>query len=302
MFPRPGRAFAPLLSLAPPTLLMLACATPVSAQRVLDWPVRIDAQPDALVGGAAAVFWNPARAGAHDGDVEVLVVDLATPDALSLGAVGVAATARLFGHFSVAAGYQHTSVGDMVRTDGPPLEEPADRAEFEIGEDVFALGLAAVTPRGWTLGAAARWLRASPELGGGSTWQGTIGAQYAARIPPGDVRVAGMGTVASERLELGGAIEFVAHLPESTIEPALAWGIAERQSIGVAHRLVARGVWRRLLEAQLGMTAEPGAAGHTWEPVLAAMLHLGRYTVGVVREQLPNDFGGVMHYRLGVEF
>lgn len=281
-------------------LALCLSAPPLHGQRVLDWPVRTDARPEALIGGAAAAFWNPARSTAHGGSIEVLVIDLAAPDALGLGAVGAAVAARPFGAVSVTAGYQHTTVGDMTRTDGPPLE--GGGLELEIGEDVFSLGVAAPTGMGWTLGAAARFIRASAELGGGSAWQGALGVVYAHELEPFELRAAGMGLVGGERLRLNGALEVEPRWPEAPFAASLAWGLAEREALGVAHRLMGRVVWRELVEGHVGLAGEPGESGRTWQPTLAALLHLGRYTAGVVREDLPNDFGGVLHYRLSIEF
>jgi hypothetical protein len=71
---------------------------------------------------------------------------------------------------------------------------------------------------------------------------------------------------------------------------------------GVTHRLAAVGEWRDHVELTLGAAIEPDGTGRAVQPVLGADLSLLRYRLGVVREQLGNDFGGAWSFRFSVEF
>ena len=51
-----------------------------------------------------------------------------------------------------------------------------------------------------------------------------------------------------------------------------------------------------------GMSGEPDAGGRTWRPVAAASVRLSRYVLGVMREEMANDFGAVHALRFSVAF
>lgn len=270
------------------------------AQQALDWPVRAEARPEALAAGAAALLWNPARAVPDTGRVELAVLDLSPPDATGVSGIAVVAAARLRGGWVVGAAYQHTGAGDMTWTDGPPVG--VSGPEFEVAEDLFAVGGSLHSPMGWSAGATLRFLHPSEELGESDVWQSTLGAAYEADVGPIALTAGATALAARDRVTFGGGVEAAPRTPPLPVDLSLAWGAAERQSIGVAHRIVARGVWRRIVEVQAGAAIEPGAVGHTVAPTASADVRLGRYVLGVVREQLPNGFGGVMHYRLSLSF
>jgi hypothetical protein len=61
-------------------------------------------------------------------------------------------------------------------------------------------------------------------------------------------------------------------------------------------------VWRDLVDLSIGIAGEPGLGGHTWDPVAGVSVRFGRFTVGVLRENLPNNVGAVHAFRLGTAF
>jgi hypothetical protein len=122
-------------------------------------------------------------------------------------------------------------------------------------------------------------------------------------VPFVALQLAGSVELADDDPSFAGAAEVSAPPQlDDRLHLALAYGAQQSAPLGVAHSVVASGVWRGIAEIQLGTAAQPGAGDAAWVPLLAGLLHLGRYRVGVVREHLPNGFGAAMHYRLSVVF
>jgi hypothetical protein len=246
------------------------------------------------------VLGNPAGLTLPHTRAEALVSDLETPDAMGLRALTAAGAVRVHGAWTVGAAYRHLGVGDMLRTDGPPLgpNEPT----FEVAEDVYAVGVGYLAGL-LAAGASIRLDTPAEELGGDATWSGRLGASLAPRLPFVGLQLAGAVELADDDPSFAGAAEVSAPpLLDERLALALAYGVQQHAPLGVAHSLVASGVWRGVAELQIGTSAQPGAGDAAWVPLLAGLLHLGRYRVGVVREHLPNGFGAAMHYRLSVVF
>ena len=286
-------------------LTALACApAPAAAQTVLDWPLVLEARPGPLVAGAGAVLGNPAGTAELNARAEGLVSDLETPSEMGLSALSLAGAVRLFEGWSVSVAYRHIGLGDMLRTDGPPVGGPGDQPTptFEVAEDVYTVGVA-VRAREFGAGFAARLDTPAEGLGGGRSWAGTGGVVYTPTLGAVALRVAATMEVDRDDPSFAGALEGAAPLLlEDRLRLALAYGLNQPGPIGVEHSIVTTGVWRGLTEIQVGAVGHPGADDTAWAPLLAALLHLGRYRVGIVREHLPNGFGAAMHYRLSVVF
>lgn len=281
-------------------LLSVLVAAPAGAQAVLDWPLVLEARPAPLITGSGALLTNPAGVAALDQRAEGLVSDLETPDEMGLRALTIAGAVRLLERWTVGAAYRHIGVGDMLRTDGPPLGDSP--RPLEIGEDVFALGVG-VRFGDVTAGAAGRLDTPAEDLQGDESWAGTLGAGYAPALPIGALRLAASLEVEEEERAIAFAAEAGAPpLLDGRLALAFAWGAAQHGPLGLSHSVVGSGTWRGLAELQVGASGQPGAAEREWVPLLAALLHLGRYRLGVVREHLPNGFGAATHYRLSVAF
>ena len=286
--------------LAAAVLLSVLSEAPTHEQAVLDCPLILEARPATLVTGSGAVLANPSGIADLAERAEALVSDLETPDEMGLRALTVAGTLRLLDHWTIAAAYRHIGVGDMLRTDGPPLGETP--RSLEIGEDVFALGLG-VRLATFRVGLAGRLDTPAGELRGDEVWAGTLGASWVPELAGGTLRLATALEVETDEATLAGAAEAGAPLLlEDRLALAIAWGVRQNGPLGVSHTVVGSGVWRGVAELQAGASAQPGAGGAQWVPLFAGLLHLGRYRLGIVREHLPNDFGAAMHYRLSVAF
>jgi hypothetical protein len=282
-------------------LLVLAPAG-VRAQRLLDLPLRISAGADALAGGAAAAFWNPAGVARLSTRGEVVIVDVRGPDAIGMGAFALAAAVRLENGLSLAAGYQHTGTDDIARTDTSPLPEESG-ASFDLAEDAFSLSAAQRLGPVVTVGASARYTRASAivdqrndvGLGAGIEVRPSLpwnpAAAAAVRADDGGVTwVAGVeatpagesGTEWSARVSLGAA--------GSPFHHDIAW------------RGAGSGAWREHVVISVGVAGEPDAAGTTWQPIMAIAVALDRYRLGILREDLPNGFGAFHSFHFSVAF
>lgn len=281
-------------------LLLANAAPPAAAQTVLDWPLLLEARPVPLVTGAGGVLGSPAGLAFLAPRAEGLVSDLETPEVMGLRAVTLAAALRVYDGWTVGAAYRHIGLGDMLRTDGPPMGGVV--VPFEVGEDVFAL---AVGRRFGPLaaGASARLDAPAADLGGDDAWSGTVGATYAPTLPVVALRMGGMLELGRDDARLAAAAELaVPPLLANRLTLAVAYGTRDTGTLGFSHTVVATGIWQGTFELQMGVDAQPGAHGTTLAPAMAALVHVGRYDLGIVREALPNDFGAALHYRLGVSF
>ena len=287
--------------------LLATCALragPLGAQAVLDWPLVLEARPAALVTGAGGVLGNPAGVARLDARAEALVSDLETPEAIGLRGLSIAGAVELFGGWSLAAAYRHVGVGDMLRTDGPPLGSGnAPTPTFEVAEDAYALGVA-FERAGFSAGAAGRVDTPEDDLGGDATWSGSLGALFVTKVPFADLSLG--GSLEMDEDDPGftaGAEAGAPLLLDARLRLALAYGARLDGQLGTEHSIVASGGWRGIAELQLGASAQPEAGDASeWVPLFAGLVHLGRYHLGIVREHLPNGFGAAMHYRLSVAF
>ena len=290
------RSVTPLLVLS----VLLFDGADLGAQSVLDWPLLLEARPATLVGGSGAVLGNPAGPAQIGGRGEALVSDLETPDEMGLRALTVAGAVRFHPEWAVALGYRHVGLGDMLRTDGPPLGP--DVPTFEVAEDVYALGIS-FRRGGLGFGVAGRLDTPADELGGDAAWAGTLGALYAPPTPFVSVRLGGAVEVDEDDPGFSAALELSPpRLLDEQLYLAAAYGTRADSPLGLEHTVVALARWRGFAELQAGALAQPGADEHDWVPVVAGLVHLGRYRLGIVREHLPNAFGAAMHYRLSVVF
>jgi hypothetical protein len=268
-----------------------------SAQRLLDWPVRAGVEAEAVVSGAASVFWNPAVVGLLEGRGEALVLDIRGPRAAELNGLAVAAAVKLTARTGLIAGYHHLGVSGMSRTTTSP---ETIHAELEVGEDVFRLGAArAVGDRAWAglvvehwrsgPGGAGSRIGAGAAYRGESSWQPTLAAAaYTGRGSPrwllgAEVkRPAG----AAPALQLGGS-----------------YGLnGDGRLSAPAHRGTLTAEWRGRASLSAGVTAEPNGETIHWEPLMSGRLMLGSYALSVTREALPSDFGAAYYFGLVVGF
>ena len=281
----------------------LVPSAPAAAQTVLEWPLLLEARPGPLVVGAGAVLMNPAGAGDLAGRAEALVSDLETPEAMGLRALTIATALHITGGWNLGVGYRHVSVGDMLLTEGPPVAGgPSELPTLEVAEDVYTIAVAYRTGA-LGFGLAGRLDTPAEELGGEEAWAGAVGASWIPRVPFVGLHLAGSMELDDDAPDASLAFELgAAPILDQRLRLALGYGARTGSELGAEHRVIAIGTWRGVAELQAGANAQPGADRTDWVPLIAGLVRLGRYRLGIVREHLPNGFGAAMHYRLSVAF
>ncbi|MGH7461247.1 MAG: hypothetical protein ACREMA_09495 [Longimicrobiales bacterium] len=263
-----------------------------SAQRLVDWPIRTTAMPDAIVSDAGAVFWNPAglTIGTYRG--QGMLVSLRTPEMLDLSGMAGVAAAR-FERTVLALAFEHVGVDGFTRTDDSPAGP-----QFDVGENQFTLAASRQVGSVLTAGAVARYAR--DDL---AETDATISVGAGVMLEPAwplRPRIGAYALSVSDDVAWGGAFEL--RLPRF-LGPAYQLGLAYGAQIDVhmespQHRIATRLDWDKHASLSAGLTREPGSLGASWSPILAASLQLNRYTLGVVRESLVNEFGASSTFRL----
>lgn len=275
-------------------LLMLSAA-PTAAQRLLNWPVRTSALPEAVTSGAGAVFWNPAGAAVAAGSrAEAMVVNLRTPADLGLNGIALAALG-VFERTVLALGYEHMGLDPITET----TTSTEAVGEINLGEDRFTLAASRQVNRALHAGATARYTRDNLE---GTESVMAFGAGL----------LLNLNTVLSPRLAVYAVTEAEQVAWGAGAEVRLPAWLGEAYPIGAAYGVVDLGDgllgqratallgWKDLVSVTGGLVREGTAAEASWQPALAASLRINRYTLGVLRESLSNDFGATYSFRLQV--
>lgn len=287
-------------------MLVLGLAAPLAGQRatprVIDWPVRSAASPEALIPGARAAFWNPAGVGELAARGEVSVLDIVGPDGTGLDALSAAGAVRVGERAALGIGLAHFGLGGIPRTTTSPVPDPG-AAEIRVSEQEGALAGAWSLAPSLQVGAGLRWARAELADRHESRTGAVVGASWRTPLPLEP-------RVAASVLRQGGAHRWLlgarASLPRPEDRPwtlsgeyGVSGGEARRAS---AHRVLLEGGWKDRLQVAVAAAGEPAGSELEWLPMVAADLRLGRYLLGIVREQLPNGFGAAYSYRLDITF
>jgi hypothetical protein len=295
-----------VLTAASACLVAAACmsvgAQPVAGQRLLEeWRVRTSAGAEALAQGAAATFWNPAQLVVSRRG-EAMVADLRAPGITGVNGLAGAVAVALDARTTIGVGYEYVGVSGVEQTG----TSPHDGIPLDLAENRLALAAAhTINPR-MRFGVLVQYTRL-PDVTMALTGDRSVIALGAGvnftpspRLP---FELAGMA--ATE----GDAVYWLAGADLASGELRNGWrvhgqyGAAGGQlAPGVTHRLAAIGEWRDHVELTLGAAIEPDGSGRAVQPVVGADLSLLRYRLGVVREQLGNDFGGAWSFRFSVEF
>jgi hypothetical protein len=275
-----------------------AAAEPVSAQRLLDeWRVRTTAGADALARGATAVFLNPAQV-VTTGRGEATVADLRAPGLTGVDGLAAAVAVRLDGRTTLAVGYEHVDVTGLEGT----TTSPDAGAPLDIGENRFGLAASHAIRGGARVGAMVQYTRVPPLVADRSIIAMGAGVEFTPRAPL-PVRVAGALGVEGDDFTWLGGVELGSGPFWSDWQIRGQYGASGGDlQPGTTHRLTAIGEWAGYLEVAAGGVIEPDGKGRSLQPVLGAELRLHRYSLGMVREQLPNQFGGAWSFRFTVAF
>lgn len=276
---------------------MAVAASDAGAQRVLDWPLRTSAEPAAIVRGPEAVFWNPAAVVAGAGRGEILIADQRTPTLLGLSGFAGAGSWRLDARTVLAAGYQHISVDDIASTSTSPIPDTFEPT-FAITEDQVSFAASHVIGSGFTAGAAARYDRAAGvDIAESSTM---LGAGFVASLA-----VAARPVVGASVFTENGDVRYLVGaqatltLPRN-LELRGGYGVrGGKRVISPEHSFGITAIWRELVTVTGGLATSDGAQ-RSWDPVLGASLRVSRYELGVLRENLANDFGAAYAFRFRV--
>lgn len=271
-------------------------------QRLIDWPVRTWAGVEALTPGAGAVFWNPAATAFVATRGELTIVDIDGPESSGVGGFAAALTARLPSGTVLGLGVNHLGVGEIPHTTTSPNPEP-NRPTISPSDDLVVLSVA--HPLGTSL-VAGFSLQADRTDDGIAvrTGRGTsAGLAYR-----GDGPARPNFGVSATRLDGrtqwiagGGAGVPLGREGEWTLDAAygVSGGSARPEA---AHRFVFTGAWSGRARVTAGTVAEGGDGDRVWAPVVSADVRLGNYLLGVVREELGNQFGNAYYFRFDIAF
>lgn len=281
------------------TLGWSALAGPAAGQRLVDdWLIRTGAGPGALQAGASAAFWNPAGVGEQRGRGSLMVLELLAPEATGVDILAFGGGWRLDERTTVAAGYQHLGV-DGIEFTGTT---PEGGTSLDVSQDLFAASAARRLTDRLLVGAAAQYLRSSEALKEEGQLAIGAGVRLLAALPL-PVTVAGYGYSLRQRVVWGIGAEVAPPLPLGSWRGSLNLGVNGGQAArGTSYRGGLSLSWRDVVELGGSLVGEPDASQRQWEPVLAGMMRLSRYELGVVREWLPNSFGTVHTFRFGITF
>ncbi len=260
------------------------------------WLVRTAATPDALVGGATAVFRNAAMLSPA-GRAEAVVMDLRGPAISGVNGVALAGAYRLDGRTTVAAGFQHIGIDGIEGTE----TSPDDGTAIVIGQDLFTIGASHALSR-LRVGASAQYVRSSAVLNEESAVRLGLGAHYALPVGiPIVLAATAQSQDASTVWSAGARVEQALPFPEWRAAASYGAGGASEQT-GLTHRLTGGGTWRDLITVEAGAVSEPGSDGRTVTAIGSVGVRVNRYELGVVRESLANGFGAVHTFRIGILF
>jgi hypothetical protein len=245
---------------------------PAGGQLLFDWPIRATPQPEAILTGAGAVFWNPGglAQGVGTGN-EVWITHVDGPDATGIRGVAVAAVLDLPLGLQTGMGYWHLGIPDIPRTTDSPLLE---LGRVEVAEDVFLFSMTGGdrdVPVGF--GGSVRFHRASVAGEVRTRMVGDVGVHLQ---PP---------VVLSPRfgLSLRGLGE----------DPRILAGVEL-----AAPPLALRASWVERFHLGAGLTNWRDGGG--WTTLWMVGLDVDRYSLSILRENLANGFGPVHFYRASI--
>jgi hypothetical protein len=280
---------------------MTALAWPGTAasQIVFDWPVRVSPQPEPVLTGAGAVFWNPGSLVAGVGtSEEVWLAHVDGPDVTGVRGVATAGIVDLPFGFRLGLGYWHLGIQDIPRTTTSPHEEAG---EINVSEDMALATMAwSLGPR-TGIGGGLRFQRGAAGRDAKSRTEGELGIHHQANVPllpRFGLTIQGLG---GEVRFAGGAEVSLPSLASSRIPLRLGYGIrTDRDAAALDHRLSFRGSWMDQIHVGTGLSYL--GEGNGWVSMWMLGADLGRYSVSILRESLANGFGAVHFFQASIRF
>ena len=282
-----------------PTLALATVAVPGSAwgQVLFDWPIRAVPQPEAVLTGASAVFWNPGGISEGVGTgKEIWIAHVDGPDATGVRGLAVAGTFDLPLKLRGGVGYWHLGIPDIPRTTDSPFP---DGGQVEVAEDAFVVALTKDLGAPVGIGGGIRIHRASVAGDVQSRVEGDLGFHLKpplALSPRFGLALRGLG---QEPRILAGVEMGLPPLAASRLPIHLGYGVEKKPGQGgVEQRISFRGSWIERFHAGFGVTRWAEEDG--WTTLWMLGLDIDRYSFSVLREQLANNFGPVHYYRASI--
>ncbi len=282
------------------TVLLLLLETPgatLQGQLLFDWPVRSVPQPEAVLTGAGALFFNPGALSPLAGTrPEVRITHVDGPDATGVRGLSLALSHPLPLGLSGAMGYWHLGIPDIPRTTDSPLQ---NGGEVEVAEDVLLLGLAREVTEWLSVGGSVRMERASVDGDARSGTEGSVGLALAPELPLRPRVGLALKGLGDDRALLSGVEVSLPPLARGRVPMQAGYGYQyqSRKEMG-EHRFSFRASWMEIFHAGAGAASHSGE--EEWTPLWMLGLELGRYSFSVLREELANGFGPIHFFRAAV--
>ncbi len=289
-----------ILLLTAGAILALQGPPEAGGQLVFDWPLRSSTQPEAVLTGAGAVFWNPGGLVDEVGATrEIWIIHVDGPDATGIGGVGLAGITGLPRGFRIGVGYWHLGVEGIPRTTTSPHQEIG---EVTVSEDVALVSIARGLGTRTGIGGGFRFQRGKAGKESLSRVAGEIGIHHQAtslRLSPRfAVTLKGLG---AELETLLGTELALPALASSRIPVRVGFGIqTDKRLRATDHRFSLRAAWMDQLH--LGMGFSYLGEGNGWTPLWMLGADIGRYSLSVLRESLANGFGATHYFQASVRF
>lgn len=285
-------------------MILCACAaladstvpTALLAQVLFDWPVRSSTTPQALVVGAPSLLWNPAGAAtaAHDAR-QIWIVHVDGPEASGIQGLAGSAAFDIPGLGRVGAAYQHLGVPDIPRTTGSP--EP-ELGSLTVAEDLVVLSAAPSLGERGGLGVSLRLMRGTV----GSDRRDRVSVDVGARTRFGGQLAPGLGAVlrsVGTRSDLVFGADARVPLPWPRLNMRAGYGVqAPLDTFDASNRISLRARWNDRLVLGAAALSHPK---DSWTALYELRVDIGRYSLGVVREGLPNGFGASHYFQITID-
>lgn len=280
-------------------LLATLPPTPSGGQVIFDWPLRASPQPETVLTGGGAVFWNPGSLVEGVGtEEEIWLLHVDGPDVTGVRGVAAAGVVDLPGGMRGGIGYRHLGIQDIPRTTTSPEPVPG---EIDVAEDQAVLVLAKGIGLRTGIGGALRFQRGAAGREARSQMEVEVGIHHRSGLPLTPRFGAVLKSLGGEMELLGGAEISLPPLSTSRIPLYAGYGFQTDGGIEpTGHRFSFRGSWKDQLHAGMGLSYLGEEDG--WTPLWMVGGEVGRFSLAVLRESLANGFGAIHFFHAAVRF
>ncbi|MBT8397671.1 MAG: hypothetical protein HKO65_18595 [Gemmatimonadetes bacterium] len=280
---------------------LMACVLPlgVEGQVIFDWPLRAAPQPEPILTGAGAVFWNPGSLVPEVGTTrEVFIIHVDGPDATGVTGVAVSGVTELPMGFYGGAGYWHLGIQDIPRTTSSPQLEAGG---INVSEDVFVVSFARPLAGQTGVGGGFSFQRGAAGKESKSRIEGEIGLHHQSALPFSPRFGLSLKGLGGELTPRAGAEVSLPPLASARIPIRVGYGIQTDGKLKpVDHRFSVRGSW--MDQIHLGTGFSYLGEGNGWTSLWMIGAEIGRFSLSVLRESLANGFGAVHFFQGAVRF